>query len=254
VVNILYSEPEIFFPTFGVLETRSRKAAELERIRIMENLSEKGRAIYSTVTAAAAAQQESHKLDVEALIVQSVNSAVDAAMARTVDAAIRSCVNKATADMRTYADGVESTLQQGLGALRAQLGLAAQADEPDPLSRTAAGDAETGPDGHRTNPTTRRQGVVASGLYVPPPARGNRQNHSHTNTPRSFDLDDDTADNHYHTRMPRMDVPRFDGENPKLWQLQCEDYFEMYNTSPHLWVRLASLQFSGPAAHWLSSV
>jgi hypothetical protein len=67
-------------------------------------------------------------------------------------------------------------------------------------------------------------------------------------------LDDDTADNHYHTRMPRMDVPRFDGENPKLWQLQCEDYFEMYNTSPHLWVRLASLQFSGPAARWLSSV
>jgi hypothetical protein len=51
-----------------------------------------------------------------------------------------------------------------------------------------------------------------------------------------------------------MDVPRFDGENPKLWQLQCEDYFEMYHTAPHLWVRLASLQFSGPAARWLSSV
>jgi hypothetical protein len=54
--------------------------------------------------------------------------------------------------------------------------------------------------------------------------------------------------------MPKMDVPKFDGEHPKLWQVQCEDYFEMYNTAPKLWVRLASLQFSGPAARWLSSV
>lgn len=49
-------------------------------------------------------------------------------------------------------------------------------------------------------------------------------------------------------------MPRLDGDHPKLWQIQCEDYFDMYNTAPHLWVRLASLQFSGPAARWLSSV
>jgi hypothetical protein len=54
--------------------------------------------------------------------------------------------------------------------------------------------------------------------------------------------------------MPKMDVPRFDGEHPKLWQIQCEDYFDMYGTSPALWVRLASLQFTGPAARWLSSM
>jgi hypothetical protein len=50
-----------------------------------------------------------------------------------------------------------------------------------------------------------------------------------------------------------MDVPRFDGEHPKLWQIQCEDYFEMYETSPVLWVRLASLQFIGPATRHLSN-
>jgi hypothetical protein len=220
----------------------------------MENLSEEGRAIYTTITTAAMEQHERHKLDVEALIVQSVNSAVDAAMARMIDVTVRSYVNKATSDMRAYADGVETTLQQGLNSLRAQLGLAAHSDEPDPLTRTTTGDAETGPDGHRVNSTTRRQGVGAHGLYIPPPARGNRQHHSLATTPRSFDIDDDTADGLSRTRMPRMDVPRFDGENPKLWQLQCEDYFEMYHTAPHLWVRLASLQFSGPAARWLSSV
>jgi hypothetical protein len=54
--------------------------------------------------------------------------------------------------------------------------------------------------------------------------------------------------------MPKMDIPSFDGDHPKLWQLQCEDYFEMYNTPQHLWVRLASLQFTGSAAKWLSSI
>jgi hypothetical protein len=54
--------------------------------------------------------------------------------------------------------------------------------------------------------------------------------------------------------MPKMDVPKFDGDHPKLWQIQCEDYFEMYETAPSLWVRLASLQFSGPAARWLASI
>jgi hypothetical protein len=78
--------------------------------------------------------------------------------------------------------------------------------------------------------------------------------HPPPQAPRSLDLDDDSVDYHSRHRMPKMDVPRFDGEHPKLWQLQCEDYFEMYNTTPHMWVRLASLQFHGPAARWLSSV
>jgi hypothetical protein len=49
-------------------------------------------------------------------------------------------------------------------------------------------------------------------------------------------------------------MPKFDGENPKLWQIHCEDYFKLYDTSPRLWVKLSSMQFMGPAARWLSSV
>jgi hypothetical protein len=83
--------------------------------------------------------------------------------------------------------------------------------------------------------------------YQPPPAIGTRtgQPSSGRAIPRSFELTDDTADYGSRYRMPKMDVPKFDGEHPKLWQTQCEDYFEMYGTAPSLWVRLASLQFTG---------
>lgn len=220
----------------------------------MENLSPEGRAIYDTVAAASASQHAQHRQEIVALIMESVNSAVDAAMARTVDPTIRSCVAKATSDMQAYSDGVETAAQRNLELLREQLGLAAHIDEPDPINRTTAGDTETGPDGRRDASITRRQGVGAQGPYIPPPARGNRRNHNSTLTPRSFDLADDSADANFRHRMPKMDVPKFDGEQPKLWQIQCEDYFEMYNTAPALWVRLASLQFTGAAARWLSSI
>jgi hypothetical protein len=48
-------------------------------------------------------------------------------------------------------------------------------------------------------------------------------------------------------RTPRVDMPKFDGENPKLWQIRCEDYFELYDTSPRLWVKLSAVQFTGAA-------
>jgi hypothetical protein len=219
----------------------------------MENLTAEGRAIYDTVTAAAATQAQ-HMQDMVALITESVNSAVDAAVARTVDSAMRSCVSKATADMQVYTDGVESSLQWNMDALRAQLGLAAPADESLLHHRSTASDAEIGPNGHGGASIPRRQGVGASGPYIPPPARGNQAQSHSLGMPRSFEIDDDTANRSSYTRMPKMDIPSFDGDHPKLWQLQCEDYFEMYNTPQHLWVRLASLQFTGSAAKWLSSI
>lgn len=51
-----------------------------------------------------------------------------------------------------------------------------------------------------------------------------------------------------------MHVPLFDGENPKLWQSRCEVYFRMYEVDYVVWVRVATMQFSGAAARWLQSV
>jgi hypothetical protein len=51
-----------------------------------------------------------------------------------------------------------------------------------------------------------------------------------------------------------MHFPKFEGENPKLWQSRCENYFDMYYVDPHIWVRVATMHFDGPAACWLQSV
>lgn len=53
---------------------------------------------------------------------------------------------------------------------------------------------------------------------------------------------------------PKMDFPKFDGENPKLWQQECETYFELYQVLPGLRTRYASLNFKGTAALWLRNV
>lgn len=201
----------------------------------MESLSTEGRAIYDSVTREAATQHARLQQDLKDFI----DSSVDAALARAINTTMRSCVSKAQSDMQVYTHGVESTLQQSLDSIRAHIGLAAT-DDPNPSHRTASGDAEIGPDGHRFDSTTRRPGVGASGLYIPPPARGKRNYQPEHVNSRSSDAFEDT-DHHSHHRMPRMDVPKFDGENPKLWQIQCEDYFDMYGTTPSLWVRLASL-------------
>jgi hypothetical protein len=54
--------------------------------------------------------------------------------------------------------------------------------------------------------------------------------------------------------LPKLNFPSFDGENPKLWMTRCEDYFLMYSVDPRMWIKVASMQFIGPAARWLQSV
>jgi hypothetical protein len=53
---------------------------------------------------------------------------------------------------------------------------------------------------------------------------------------------------------PKIEFPKFDGENPKLWQQQCETYFEVFRIQPSLRTRYAALGFQGNAALWFQSV
>jgi hypothetical protein len=46
-------------------------------------------------------------------------------------------------------------------------------------------------------------------------------------------------------KLPKMNFPRFDGENPKLWQSHCDNYFKMYAIESCVWVRVVTMHFNG---------
>ena len=54
--------------------------------------------------------------------------------------------------------------------------------------------------------------------------------------------------------MPRLDFPRFYGDQPKLWIRRATDYFDLYAFNPDYWIRLAAMNFSAAASNWLQSV
>jgi hypothetical protein len=55
-------------------------------------------------------------------------------------------------------------------------------------------------------------------------------------------------------RLPQISFPRFDGSHQQLWRVQAKNYFEMYKTEYHMWVKVASMHFEGKAHCWLQSV
>nr|CAE02920.3 OSJNBb0108J11.12 [Oryza sativa Japonica Group] len=57
----------------------------------------------------------------------------------------------------------------------------------------------------------------------------------------------------YNHRVPKLDFPKFDGTDPQDWRMRCEHYFDVNNTYPGLWVRVATIYFYGRAASWLRS-
>ncbi|CAN6166061.1 unnamed protein product [Urochloa humidicola] len=56
------------------------------------------------------------------------------------------------------------------------------------------------------------------------------------------------------SRLPKLNFPTFDGENPKLWISRCQDYLEFYDVEPHRWIMVSTMHFKDAAARWLQSV
>ena len=54
--------------------------------------------------------------------------------------------------------------------------------------------------------------------------------------------------------IPKWSFPNLMGENPKLWQQECETYFDMFQVLPGLRTRYASLNFQGTTALWFRTV
>jgi hypothetical protein len=60
-------------------------------------------------------------------------------------------------------------------------------------------------------------GVLQSGPSCPTPLRSYVGNDQH-----------DYREEQIRAPAPKIEFPKFDGENPKLWQQQCETYFEVF--------------------------
>ncbi|CAN6236915.1 unnamed protein product [Urochloa humidicola] len=54
-------------------------------------------------------------------------------------------------------------------------------------------------------------------------------------------------------KLPKLDFPKFTGENPRVWREKSEKYFAMYGVPVHMWVSFATINFRGNAELWLQS-
>jgi hypothetical protein len=123
----------------------------------------------------------------------------------------------------------------------------------DPSSSKAA----PGPIGHgiETHHRSNGSGVVYTTTHKPPPVNGTKHGFCHTHS--DFDFWHHAscgACSHMNPAMPQLDFPKFDGTSPKLWIKRCDTYFDLNGIPVENWVKLATINFSGPAALWMQTI
>ncbi|KAG2577003.1 hypothetical protein PVAP13_6NG073760 [Panicum virgatum] len=107
------------------------------------------------------------------------------------------------------------------------------------------------PHGHRVEHGHRDVGGGILGSHPPRPVTGMPP----TSLPPIHDLTLDLGASSVRVGpTPKMDFPKFDGSNPRLWKDKCELFFEVYCVSESLKPRFAALNFSGSAASWLQTL
>jgi hypothetical protein len=55
-------------------------------------------------------------------------------------------------------------------------------------------------------------------------------------------------------KLPKLNFPKFDGENPWLWICNCNDYFEMYEVASRRWIKVSTMHLTGAATRWFPVV
>ena len=203
----------------------------------MESLTEEGRQLYELLKVSAKEAAEER--------VNNYRSTATQAMSQLIKDN-----DKRFSDLNSKVDDAMTEIRGALG----KLGTAGSAS-PSPTAATAARatvtreslEAAEGQLGHRVDTHGRR-----SGLYIPPPARGTRDNLSSASLDKSGEENFVECTDHF-TPGPRVELPRFDGVQPRLWQSRCEEYFQLWGTPSSLWVPYVSAQFDGAAAKWLEA-
>ena len=111
---------------------------------------------------------------------------------------------------------------------------------PHPVARPPMLTGER-PNGHRVDAGHRDAGGGILGSQPPRPVTGM--------CPHPFPQNDFAR----HTPLPKLDFPKFDGDNPRLWRDRCEIFFEVYSVGDHLKTRFVALNFTGATASWLQT-
>lgn len=122
---------------------------------------------------------------------------------------------------------------------------------------SSAGSPAELPHGHRVDNRTRvcDFGVVTT--LIPPPSKGTMPFQSIQSAPpfvpgvcpppapsRPWEtgVQGSSSGNHI-GKLPKLNFPMFDGENPKSWLKNCEDYFDLYSIETPIWIKVTTMHF-----------
>jgi hypothetical protein len=125
------------------------------------------------------------------------------------------------------------------------------------FERPLAESTADGPSGHHVDQYNRECGFGSVYTHTHDPVKGTM--HPPPPPPPQTPFDSSVARDQFHSpssfsagtklplgKLPKMNFPKFEGENPKLWKSCCESYFEMYEVDTSIWVKVASMHFEGP--------
>jgi hypothetical protein len=129
----------------------------------------------------------------------------------------------------------------------------------------SAGVSSDGPNGHHSNTINQDCGYGRVYTQTHDPVKGTLLHPPPPNSPpRSFSkpiLDLFVFAQQFDQgfigsvgKLPKINFPKFDGENPRLLQSCNENYFDMYVVELDVCVRVATMHFEGPTARWLQSM
>jgi len=130
-------------------------------------------------------------------------------------------------DQQTLAKQIETT-----GQAVAQLTIKQMRTEEEIQGSTASSETSTIPPFR-----PRRQGTSRGGQQGRNPFAHNRDHQPDRSLPKGF--------------APKMNFPRFNGKNPRIWKDKCQDYFQLMNIPESMWATAASLHMDDNAEKWL---
>uniref|UniRef100_A0ACD5WWR9 Uncharacterized protein n=1 Tax=Avena sativa TaxID=4498 RepID=A0ACD5WWR9_AVESA len=232
------------------------------RSELMDGLSPESRAIYDLLMVDSKEEYEKRFLDYKKEVLDAVHPFIldTKSQLKSVNTAVADIKASVEADLeatRSRLGGELSSVRNSLSAEIAQLAVAIERlPRPDPdtlVGRSSApshrdvGEEPAGPIGRRYEFINRGTSCAD---HMTPPVGGMHSGRNSLNFPGH---DANSSRGTDSALGPRVELPQFDGSNPKLWQRRCEDYFQRYQMQPTSWASYASDHFVGAAATWLES-